>query len=144
MYFSLSIIFKKFRTLKDFMLTELKDINPELNNLAIQITNNNLGEGHLQTLILRDTSTNHEIFLVRLIYHVAVMLSSKIYHKLFSPIALLYYNPISLQDKLFPTMIDDQFFTAKAALTEKTGKWHSCPNGHPYFIGDVRLNYYII
>ena len=68
------------------------------------------------------------------------MLSSKRYHKLFSPIALLYDNPISLQDKLFPTMIDDQFLAAKAALTEKTGKWHCCPNGHPYFIGNVRHN----
>ena len=124
--------------MEDFLLTDLNDINPELNNIAIQITNNNLGEGHLQTLILRDTSTNHGIFLVRLIYHVAVMLSSKRYHKLFSPIALLYDNPISLQDKLFPTMIDDQFLAAKEGLSTESGKWHSCPNGHTFSIGEVR------
>ena len=66
------------------------------------------------------------------------MLSSKRYHKLFSPIALLYDNPISLQGKLFPTMMDDQLLAAKAAMSVEAGKWYNCPNGHPYFIGDVR------
>ena len=75
---------------------------------------------------------------MRLIYHVAVMLSAKRYHKLFSPIALLYDNPMSLQDKLFPTMMDDQFLAAKSAMSVETGSWYNCPNGHPYFIGNVR------
>ena len=67
------------------------------------------------------------------------MLSSKRYHKLFSPIALLHDNPLSLQGKLFPTMMDDQLLAVKAAMSvEELGKWYNCPNGHLYFIGRVR------
>ena len=118
------------------MNTDLKGINTELNNLTIQIATNNLGDGHLPNLKLTDKSSNNEIFLIRLIYHVAVMLSSKNYHKLFLPIALIYENPQSLKDRLFPTMMDDHFNSAKGAITE-SGKWYQCPNGHPYFVGDV-------
>ena len=119
------------------MNVNLKDINTELNNLAIQIATNNMGDGHLPNLKLSDTSSNNEIFLIRLIYHVAVMLSCKKYHKLFLPVALIYENPQNLKDRLFPTMMDDHFNSAKAAIKE-SGKWYQCPNGHPYFIGDVR------
>ncbi|KAI6647030.1 E3 ubiquitin-protein ligase [Oopsacas minuta] len=127
-------LFEKFLTLKDFMNSDLKEINPELNNLVIQITTNNFGDGNLPNLKLTDTSSNHELFLIRLIYHAAVMLSCKKYHKLFLPIALIYENPQTLQDRLFPTMMDDQFNSAKAAIGE-SGNWYQCPNGHPYFIG---------
>ena len=119
------------------MNSNLKGINIELNNLAIQIATNNLGEGHLQNLKLSQTSSNNEIFLIRLIYHVAVLLSCKKYHKLFLPIALIYENPQNLKDRLFPTMMDDHFNSAQAAIKER-GQWYQCPNGHPYFIGEVR------
>ena len=122
--------------MKDFINFDLKDINTELNNLAIQITTNNLGDGHLQNLKLSDTSSNNEIFLIRLIYHVAVMLSCKKYHKLFSPIAMIYENPQVLLGKLFPTMMDDQFLFTKSSMTD-VGQWYQCPKGHPYFIGEV-------
>ena len=72
------------------------------------------------------------------------MLSSKRYHKLFSPIALLHDNPLSLQGKLFPTMMDDQLLAAKAAMSVETGKWYNCPNGHPYFIGNVRETIFLL
>ena len=64
------------------------------------------------------------------------MLSTKQYNKLFSPIAMIYEKPSSLKDKLFPTMMDDQLLSARTAIKEG-GKWYRCPNGHPYFIGDV-------
>ena len=119
------------------MNSDIKDISPELKDLAIQILTNNLGNGHLPNLKLSDTSTNNEILLIRLIYHVAVMLSSKKYHELFLPIALIYENPQSLKGKLFPTMRDDLLNTIGDAIKE-TGRWYQCPNGHPYFIGNVR------
>ena len=122
--------------MKNFINFDLKDISTELNNLAIQIATNNLGEGHLQNLKLSNTSSNNEIILIRLIYHVAVMLSCKKYHKLFLPIALIYENPQALREKLFPTMIEDQFVFTKSSMTD-TGQWYQCPNGHPYFIGEV-------
>ena len=118
------------------MNTDLKNIKPELRDLIIQITTNNLGVGQLELLQLTDTSKSNQIFLVRLIFHMAVMLSCAKYHKLFSPIALIYEQPLTLQDKFFPTMMDDNVFSAKVAMTEG-GKWYRCPNGHPYFIGDV-------
>ena len=107
-----------------------------MKDLTLQIITNNLGDGHLPNLQLSDTSSNSEIFLIRLIYHVAVMLSCKKYHKLFLPIALIYENPQTLKDRLFPTMMDDHFNSAKAAIKE-AGNWYQCPNGHPYFIGRV-------
>ena len=122
--------------MKNLINFDLKEINTELNNLAIQISSNNLGEGHLPNLKLSNTSSNNEIFLIRLIYHVAVMLSCKKYHKLFLPIALIYENPQALREKLFPTMIEDQFVFTKSSMTD-TGQWYQCPNGHPYFIGEV-------
>ena len=122
--------------MKNFVNFDLKDINTEMNNLAIQIATNNLGDGHLPNLQLSDTSSNSEIFLIRLIYHVAVMLSCKKYHKLFLPIALIYENPQTLKDRLFPTMMDDQFLFTKSSMTD-IGQWYQCPNGHPYFIGEV-------
>ena len=119
------------------MNSDIKDISPELKDLAIRIITNNLGDGHLPDLKLSNNSTNREIFLIRLIYHVAVMLSSKKYHKLFLPIALIYENPQNLKGKLFPTMIDDPLISVAGAIKE-TGKWYQCPNGHPYFIANVR------
>ena len=121
------------------MNSDIKDISPELKNLATQIMTNNLGDGHLQNLKLSDTSSNNEIILIRLIYHVAVMLSSKRYHRLFLPIALIYENPQNLNGKLFPTMIEDPLISIRGIIKE-TGKWYQCPNGHPYFIGNVRFN----
>ena len=122
--------------MKNFVNFDLKDINTEMNNLAIQIATNNLGDGHLPNLQLSNTSSNSEIFLIRLIYHVAVMLSGTKYHRLFLPIALIYENPQNLKDRLFPTMMDDQFLFTKSSMTD-TGQWYQCPNGHPYFIGEV-------
>ena len=122
---------------KDLQTTS---ISPELKDLATQIMTNNLGHGHLQNLKLSVTSTNNEIFLIRLIYHVAVMLSSKRYHRLFLPIAQIYENPQNLNGKLFPTMIDDPLVSAIAAF-EESGRWYKCPKGHPYFIGNVRVLY---
>ena len=119
------------------MNSDIKDIGPELKDLAIQIITNNLGDGHLPNLKLSNNSTNREILLIRLIYHVAVMLSSKKYHKLFLPIALIYENPQNLKGRLFPTMIDDPLISIAGAIKE-SGKWYQCPNGHPYFIGNVR------
>ena len=117
---------------------DLPAISPEMKLLASQIMTNNLGDGHLPNLKLSDTSTNNEILLIRLIYHVAVMLSSKKYHKLFLPIALIYENPQSLKGRLFPTMMDDPLLSAIAAI-EESGRWYKCPKGHPYFIGNVRI-----
>ena len=65
------------------------------------------------------------------------MLSTKQYNKLFTPIAMIYEKPSSLKDKLFPTMMDDQLSSAKAAMSRETGTWYRCPNGDPYFIGEV-------
>ena len=65
------------------------------------------------------------------------MLSTKQYNKLFSPIAMIYEKPSSLKDKLFPTMMDDQLLSARTAMLGQSGKWYRCPNGDPYFIGDV-------
>ncbi|KAI6647050.1 E3 ubiquitin-protein ligase [Oopsacas minuta] len=127
---------EKFDSLKDFVNSDLKKINPVLYNLAIQIATNNFGNGNLPNLKLTDTSSNHELFLIRLIYHVAVMLSCKKYHKLFLPIALIYEDPQTLQDKLFPTMMDDPLISAKVAMIGESGKWYQCPKGHPYFIGN--------
>ena len=124
----------------NFVNSDIKDINQELKALAFQIITNNLGDGYLPNLKLSDTSTNSEVFLIRLIYHVAVMLSSKKYHKLFLPIALIYENPQALCEKLFPTMMDDQFIFTKSSMTE-SGQWYQCPNGHPYFIGEVCTMY---
>ena len=120
----------------NFVNSDVKDFSPEMKDLTMQIITNNLGDGHLPNLQLSDTSSNSEIFLIRLIYHVAVMLSCTKYHRLFLPIALIYENPQTLKDRLFPTMMDDKFNSAKAAIKE-TGKWYQCPNGHPYFIGNV-------
>ena len=53
---------------ENFVNFDLKDINTEMNNLAIQIATNNLGDGHLPNLQLSNTSSNSEIFLIRLIY----------------------------------------------------------------------------
>ncbi|KAI6655776.1 E3 ubiquitin-protein ligase [Oopsacas minuta] len=126
---------QKFCTLIDFVNNDFAMINQELKNLTNQIATNNLGDGILPNLILNDRCRNNELFLIRLIYHVAVMLSYKKYHQLFLPIALIYEKPETLNDKLFPTMMDDQFLFTKNAMTEG-GKWYECPNGHPYFIGN--------
>ena len=88
-------------------------------------------------MILTDRSRNNEIFLTRLIYHSAVMFSFKKYNNLLLPIALIYENPKVLEDKLFPTMTDDQFILIKDSIPDG-GMWYQCPNGHPYFIGNVR------
>ncbi|KAI6656630.1 E3 ubiquitin-protein ligase [Oopsacas minuta] len=127
----------KYATLTNFVNSDLKKINPVLYNLAIQITTNNFGDGNLPNLKLTDTSSNHELFLIRLIYHVAVMLSCKKYHKLFLPIALIYENPQTLQDRLFPTMMDDPLISAKDVMSVLSASrgWHRCPKGHPYLIG---------
>ena len=122
--------------MNSFIISDLKVNNTELDNLAIQMITNNIGDAHLQTLKLTYNSNKNEIFLIRLIYHVAVMLSCKKYHKLFSPIALIYENPQALREKLFPTMMDDQFLFTKSSVTDK-GQWYQCPKGHPYFIGEV-------
>ena len=50
---------------------------------------------------------------------------------------MIYEKPSSLKGKLFPTMMDDQLFAAKAAMSRENGTWYRCPNGHPYFIGNV-------
>ncbi|KAI6652351.1 E3 ubiquitin-protein ligase [Oopsacas minuta] len=122
-------------TVKKFINTGPLHMTSELKDLAIQITTNNFGDGHLRNLELKHNSNNHELFLIRLIFHGAVMLSCGKYHKLFQPIALLYSNPQSLRGRLFPTMMDDQFIYTKSSMTE-TGQWYQCPKGHPYFIGD--------
>ena len=124
--------------MNEFIVKDLQVISPDLNNLAKQIITNSLGDGHLPNLQLSDTSSNSEIFLIRLIYHVAVMLSCKKYHKLFLPIALIYENPHTLKDRLFPTMIEDPLISAMTAIQE-SGRWYRCPKGHPYFIGNVRV-----
>ena len=114
------------------------NLNLEMSDLIFQIATNEFGGGHLPNLQIKPTSSNHELFLIRLIFHGAVMLSSGTYHKLFLPISGIYSNPASLRKRLFPTMMDDQFVHTKSSIAE-SGKWYKCPNGHPYFIGDVSL-----
>lgn len=111
-------------------------MNSELSYLALQIATNKFGDERLCNLEMKPTSTNHQIFLVRLIFHGAVMLCSGNYHKLLLPISRIYTDPASLRGKLFPTMIDDQFVYTKYSIQDR-GKWYKCPNGHPYFIGEV-------
>ena len=114
------------------------NLNSELSDLVFQITTNEFGGGHLPDLRIKPTSTNHELFLIRLVFHGAVMLCSGNYHKLLHPISRIYSNPASLRRRLFPTMMDDQFVHTKHSIQE-SGNWYRCPNGHPYFIGDVSL-----
>ena len=114
------------------------NLNSELSDLISQIATNEFGGGRLPNLRIQPNSTNHELFLIRLIFHGAVVLCNGNYHKLFQPISRIYSNPVSLQKKLFPTMMDDQFVYTKYSILD-SGQWYRCPNGHPYFIGDVSL-----
>ena len=118
------------------MKSDPLNLNPELSDLIFQIATNEFASGHLPNLQIKPTSSNHELFLIRLIFHGAVMLCSSNYHKLFHPISKIYSNPASLRSRLFPTMMDDQFVFTKN-LFKDSGKWYKCPKGHPYFIGDV-------
>ncbi|KAI6655769.1 E3 ubiquitin-protein ligase [Oopsacas minuta] len=123
-----------FIALRDLFNTNLSTIQVELLQIGIQM----LSDTRIGSLHFSSNSNNNQISLSRVIYHMAIMLSSNVYPKLFSPISLLYENPHLLTNTLFPTMMDDHLLTVKQAMLGKegTGQWYTCVNGHAYFVGE--------
>ena len=94
-------------------------------------------DGRTPCLKISPESTNNQIALVRLIYHVAVLKSTS-YHKLFEPISRIYDNPCGLIGKYFPTLAEEKLSSISEAMKkDEAGKWYVCRNGHPYLIGEV-------
>ena len=100
---------------------------------------NNLSDGRIPCFKISLDSDNHQIALARLIYHMAVILTSGTYNKIFKPISRIYDDPRSIIDKFFPTIMEENIPNAR----EEAGKWFVCRNGHPYFIGKVMFITYI-
>ena len=125
--------------LRDVFNTNLSNIPKELLQVGLQMLSNNLGNGTLQCLLFSPDSHNSQIALSRVIYHTAIMLSTNAFPQLFSPISLLYQNPTALLNKLFPTMMDDQFHSVRQLVQQREGggKWYFCNKGHAYFVGEV-------
>lgn len=90
-------------------------------------------------LQLHQKSTIEHICLARLICHVGVLLSFENAPKLLLPLTDIYCNPVNLSNTYFPTMPDDHLLAARGAINE-SGSWYQCPNGDPYFIGEVGTN----
>ena len=103
---------------------------------------NNLSNGRIPCFDISPDSNNNQIALARLIYHMAVMLASNSYSKLFEPISRIYEDPRSLLDKFFPTITEENPSSARKVMErEEAGKWYICRGGHPYFIGKVVINF---
>ena len=125
---------------RDFINTNLVNINEELSQIGLQMLSNNLSNGRIPCF--DPDSNNNQIALARLIYHMSVMLASSSYPKLFEPISRIYEDPPSLEDKFFPTITEENPSSARRAMErEEAGKWFVCKGGHPYFIGKVIFNF---
>ena len=79
-------------------------------------------------------SKNEETALAGLTYHMAVLLSSDAFPKIFAPITLIYQNPSALKDKFFPTMVENILPLSSNTRKSETGLWKLCNKGHPYFV----------
>jgi hypothetical protein len=93
------------------------------------------------SLSLNLSSTSEQIIVVRFLAHLVARVISSTCSSQFEFFRTLLLEPEVLKGSYVPTMPDDPLYMVQRALMEAGAdrgakRWFTCPNGHPFAIGD--------